>query len=129
MPVKTGIRVKAEKTIASAGLDSLRSERVPYDVIWCVQNTAWEISKATSGGNTRCRLYIEGPGWKHYIEEQQSPAADNLYTYSYPIWLHPLERLCVEIDQAQASTIAKLYMTGYREELKGGRKLEGGENV
>lgn len=120
MARKDALRLRAKELFSSAGLRTLYSERVEPGKMWCVDHTAWEIDKATSGGNTRCRLYIDGHGYKHNIEEQDAPAADTLYTYADPIWLIPGERLALDIDQAQASTTAEMVMTGYWIELKEG---------
>jgi len=86
--------------------------------MWCIDHTAWEIDKATSGGSTRCRLYIDGHGYKHSIAEQDAPAADTLYTWSKNEYLYPGERLALDIDQGQAATTVNMCMTGYREEIK-----------
>ncbi len=115
MPGKEGIRLRAKELFASAALRTLRSDPVPKGLIWVVQHVAWEIDKVTSGGNTRARLFIAGPGYRHYLEEQQSPAADNLYTWNEKVWLYYAERLAIEIDQGQASTTAEMHLTGYRQ--------------
>jgi len=120
MAIKNALRLRAKKVFAAAGLQTLLSEYVESGKIYCVQQVAWEINLATSGGNTRCRLYIEGHGYKHYLAEQDAPTADKLYWYKEPVWLVPRERLALDIDQAQASTTAEMNMTGYWTELKGG---------
>jgi len=120
MAIKNAFRQRLKEVFASAALQTLYSELVKNGKICCFQQIAWEIDKATSGGNTRCRLYIDGHGYKHNIEEQDAPAANELYTYSDPIWLIPGERLALDIDQAQASTTAEMILTGYWTEQKEG---------
>lgn len=120
MATKNALRLRATKVFSSAGLQTLYTEPVEHDKIYCLQQIAWEIDKATSGGNTRCRLYISGHGYKHDLEEQDTPVADTLYTYDTPVWLIPGERLALEIDQAQASTTAQMEMLGYWTEQKEG---------
>lgn len=120
MAIKNALRLRAKKTFSGAALKTLYSDRVEPDKLYCIQQTAWEISKATSGGNTRVRLYIAGHGYKHNLEEQDAPAADTLYTYNDPIWLIPGERLAIDIDQAQNATVAEMCLTGYWTEFKEG---------
>lgn len=118
MARKDSLRLRIVEVIASAGLYSLKSEPVETGYLYCIEHTAWEISLATSLGNTRCRLYIEGHGYKHYIAEQDAPAADTLYTWSKNEYLHQGERLVLDIDRAQATTIAQMLLLGYKEEIK-----------
>ena len=120
MAIKNALRLRARKKFASAALQTLLSEYVEQGKIYCIQQVAWEIDLATSGGNTRVRLYIDGHGYKHNIEEQDAPTADELYTYNDPLWLIPGERLAIDIDQAQANTTAEMCLTGYWTELKEG---------
>jgi len=120
MARKDSLRLRYVETIASAGLYSLRSEPVETGYLYCIEHTAWEISLATSGGNTRCRLYIEGHGYKHYLAEQVNPVANRLYTWSKNEFLHQGERLVLDIDQAQATTVAQMLLLGYREAIKAG---------
>lgn len=119
MPKKDGLRLHPEKLFTSAGLQTLYTGKVPRNVIWCLESIAWEISLATSGGNTRCRLYVDrGAGEKHYLDEQLTPVADWLYTRNEGDFLYEGERLALEIDQAQADTTALMDVCGYREEGK-----------
>lgn len=113
MPKKEALRLHPSDKFASAGLQTLKTERVERSKIFCCQQIAWEIDTALSGGNTRARLYIEGHGYKHVLEEQDAPVAGVLYTYDNDLWLTPGEALCLDLDQAQASTIAHMYITGY----------------
>jgi len=120
MAIKNALRLRAKDVFSGAALKTLYSEYVEQGKIYCIQHVAWEINLATSGGNTRVRLFIAGHGYNHYLEEQQSPAADNLYTWNEKVWLIPGERLAIEIDQAQDATTAEMHMTGYWTELKEG---------
>lgn len=120
MAIKNALRLRARKTFSGAGLATLYSDNVERDQLYCIQQIAWEISKATSGGNTRVRLFIAGHGYRHNLEEQDAPAADTLYTYSEPVWIVPGERIALDIDQAQASTVAEMCLTGYSSPFKEG---------
>lgn len=120
MAIKNALRIRARQLFAAAALQTLYSDYVEQGKIYCIQQVAWEIDLATSGGNTRVRLYIDGHGYRHNIEEQDTPTADELYTYNDPIWLIPGERLAIDIDQAQANTTAEMCLTGYWTELKEG---------
>lgn len=120
MAIKNALRLRSKITAAADELTTLYSEYVDYHKIYCIQQVAWEIDAALSNGNSRARLFIEGHGYKHFIEEQASPAANNLYTYSDPIWLIPRERLAVEFDEAAEDAIAEMLLTGYWTELKEG---------
>jgi hypothetical protein len=109
--------MRPEQVFASAGLQTLYGDKVSGKQVWCLESVAWEISKATSGGNTRCRLYIDrGSGDKHYLDETLVPVATWLYTWSGSVSLYEGERIALEIDQGQASTEAKMDVTGYIEE-------------
>ena len=118
--IKNALRENPTKKFSSAELQTLYSKRVTHDRIHCFQQVAWEIDKTTSGGNTRVRLFIDGHGYNHYLEEQDNPSADTLYTYNEKVWLIPGERLAIEIDQGQASTTAEMHLTGYSTEFKEG---------
>ncbi len=114
---RDALRVPIRATITDAGLGLLRSPPVEEGRIWVVEILAWEVDKTMSGGNTRARLYIIGPGWEHYLEEQDAPAADTLYTYSETFRLYPTERVGLELDENQATTLAQMWITGYSEAL------------
>ena len=120
MAIKNALRLPVKETFSDAGLQTLYSELVKAGKIYCIQQVAWEINLATVGGNTRVRLFIDGHGYRHNIEEQDAPAADTLYTYDTPIWLIPGERLAIDIDQGQANTTAEMHLTGYWTEFKEG---------
>ncbi|KKN37953.1 hypothetical protein LCGC14_0758400 [marine sediment metagenome] len=115
---KSGLRLRPSKGFGLAGLQTLRSTIVPPGIRWCLESIAWEISKATSGGNTRCRLYIDRGNEKQFLDEQLNPVDNWLYTRNENDWLYPGERLALEIDEGQAATKATLNATGYREVCK-----------
>lgn len=118
MARKDAIRLRVKQTFSAAALQTLYSKRVEPGMIYCLEQIAWEIDKATVGGNTRCRLFIDGHGYRHFIDEQLNPAADWLYTHFEKPYLYPGERLALDIDRAQASTTAELHATGYWEAIK-----------
>lgn len=120
MAKKSALRIHLHKTFASAGLATLETDPTPDGMTYCIQRGAWEISKTTSGGNTRARLYIKGHGPKIYLSEQDAPVADTLYWDADPVWLVPGESLALDIDEAQADTVAKLDATGYWTEFAEG---------
>ncbi|GAI46494.1 unnamed protein product [marine sediment metagenome] len=120
MAIKNALRLRARKAFVAAALQTLLSEFVESGKIYCIQQAAWEIDTATALGNTRCRLYIEGHGYKHYLAEQDDPTAGKLYWYKEPVWLVPRERLALEIDHAAVNTTAEMHMTGYWTEIKEG---------
>ena len=113
MAKKYALRLHNQDTIASAGLATLETDPTPAGMTYCLQRIAWEISKVTSGGNTRARLYIKGHGPKIYLAEQDAPVANKLYWDADPVWLVPGESLALEIDEAQADTVAIMTCTGY----------------
>jgi len=120
MARKDAIRLRLKKLFTGGQLETLYSDRVKQGVIWCLEQITWEIDVATSGGNTRCRLYIEGHGYKHYLAEQVNPVADRLYWYTKKPYLYPGERLALDIDYAGSSTTAEMIATGYWEKIKAG---------
>ena len=113
MAIKRAIRWANQATNSEAGLAYLYSEWARERELVCIQRLAWEINKATSGGNTRVRVYIDRAGVRWPIDEQAGPTASALYTLVDPFWLVPGERICLEIDEAQASTLAKMWAMGY----------------
>lgn len=119
MTRKNSLRIRIKEVTGSAGLQTVKSDLVDPGWMWCIEHTAWEIDKATSGGNTRCRLYVDGHGYKHNIAEQDAPAADTLYTWSKNEYLYPGERWALDIDQAQASTTVEICLSGYKERIDG----------
>ncbi len=113
MAIKSALRLRAKQVFSAAQLQTLYSEVAESGKIFCIQQTTWEINKTTSGGNTRCRLYIDGHGYKIPLAEQDAPAANVLYEYPEKVWLVPGERLALDIDQAQATTLAEMHNIGY----------------
>lgn len=120
MVIKNALRLRAKKKFTAAGHVTLYSEYVESGKIFCSQQLAWEIDTATSGGNTRVRLFIAGHGYNHYLEEQNNPTANTLYTFLEPVGIVPGERLAIEIDHADANTTAEMFITGYWTEFKEG---------
>jgi len=110
---KQPLRIHEVTTIASAGLGTIRTVRVPEGQLWYVQRVAFEGSSATSGGNTRARAYIGGHGPCFYIFEQDAPTAAALYWEDDPLWLWPGEWIAMEWDAAQASAVLNLYVYGF----------------
>jgi len=108
------IRIHVVGNIASAGLGTIQSDRVPEGEWWCVCRTEYEGNKTTSGGNTRARIYIGGHGPKFYLREQQSPSANNLYQVVNEFDLAPGEWVALEWDEAQADTDLNMYIIGRR---------------
>lgn len=117
---KEPLRDRAGEKISSAGEYELKLERVERGKIVCYQRISWEIDKATSGGNTRCRLVIKGHGFDIPLAEQDAPAADTLYWFKENTWLYAGERIALIIDQAQAATQAEMNAIGYWTEDKEG---------
>jgi len=117
---KYPLRLREKKTFASAGLATVYSDIVPPGQLWCIQRLSVEGSSTTSGGNTRCRVYISGHGYEHYLVEQDAPAASTLYWTEQPFWMIPGERLAATWDQAQASATVELQAMGYSIESDGG---------
>ena len=113
MAKKSPLRDRTKLLISDAGEYELELERVEASKLNCYQRISWEIDKATSGGNTRCRLVIKGHGYYIPLSEQDAPAADTLYWYKESTWLYPGERIALIVDQAQASTIAEMNAIGY----------------
>ncbi len=110
---KEALRLRKVATISGAGLASVAFDCTEIGKIYCLQIISWEIDKATSGGNTRCRLFIDGHGYKHYFGEQDGPVADTLYWWKEPVWLYEGEAVALEVDQAQAATAVNMYALGY----------------
>jgi len=117
---KQPFRDRAREKVSSAGEYRLKFERVESGHIKCYQRTTWEIDTATSGGNTRCRLLIEGQGYDLPLAEQDGPTAGALYWVEEELWLLPGEKLVLLVDQAQADCYAEMYGIGYWTETKEG---------
>lgn len=118
MARKDALRLRAVDTFASAGLKTLYTDFVEREMIYCLEQITWEIDTVLSGGNDRVRLWIAGHGYKIPLEQQSTPTADKLYTYSEKAYLYPGERLALDLDEAQADTIAEMHGVGYWEGIK-----------
>lgn len=116
MGKRYSLRLRYIKKFTSAGLASLYSDIVPPGQLWCIQLLSVEGDLTTSGGNTRCRVYIDGHGYKHYVSEQDGPSASTLYWRAEPFWMVPGERLVAEWDQAQINTTVEMLAMGYWKE-------------
>lgn len=113
MAIKNALREREVLTVNAGAVRRLKLPYVDPQRIRCYQRISWEISLATAGGNTRCRLVIEKPAYDIPIAEQQVPVATVLYWWPYPVWLHDGERLALLIDQPQNGTVAQLHGVGY----------------
>jgi len=111
------VRIHVVDTIASAGLGTISTSRVPPGERWLIERTEYEGDKTTSGGNTRCRVYIGGHGPKFYVKEQDGPSADKLYQIANEYSIYPGEWITLEWDEAQADTILNMYIIGKRYQL------------
>lgn len=120
MGIRYPLRLRYKKKFTSAGLASLYSDTVEPGQSWCIQLLSVEGDVITSGGNTRCRVYIDGHGYKHYVAEQDSPSADTLYWRAEPFWMMRGETLVAEWDQAQVNTTLEMQLMGYWKEEKEG---------
>ena len=112
---KHALRIDQRLTVAAAGLATVRTDPVPPGTEWMCERIVFEGSSATSGGNTRARVYVGGHGPKYYLFEQDAPTADTLYWEDDHNRLYPGEWLALEWDQAQVSAQLILQVTGYYE--------------
>lgn len=118
MPHKKQLRITAHEVISGAGVQRFNTPQVRDGQVWGVQRFTWETNKATSGGNTRARVYIERSGIFFPIAEQDAPAADTLYSIVDPFYMVEGERLVVELDQGQATTTVESHIIGFEEQAK-----------
>jgi len=113
MAKKRALRLREVVVASAAGMLTVRTDPVPADEIWCIQHLTVEGSLAPASGNTRSRVYIDRQGYRHYLAEQDAPAANTLYWLDDPVWLIPGERIAAEWDQAQNTTRLEMIGTGY----------------
>jgi len=113
MARKNALRDRLVKVLTSAALGVVEADPVELDKIYCYQRVTWEIDKRPKNGNARVRMYIAGHGYNHDLREWAPVVANRLYGYPWPVWLIPGERLALEVDQAQATTTVRVYITGY----------------
>jgi len=113
MARKSAFRDRVTKVISSAGLGIVRSEPVERDKVYCWQQIVWQINKVLADGDSRVRLYLEGHGYKHYLEGWKPVDADTLYSYNEDVWLVPGESIALELSNNQATTTVGINMTGY----------------
>ena len=117
MPHKNQLRITSHEVISSAGVQRFYTPYVRDGQVWEVRRFTWETDKATSGGNTRARIYIDRGGILFPIAEQDAPAADTLYSIVDPFFLIEGERLVVELDQGQAATTVESHIIGFEEQF------------
>lgn len=113
-------RFPLAQEFTSAGLSVLRGQQVPDGQEWLVTYHSFEANKATSGGNTRARAFVERGTEKIPYTEQKSPAADRLYWDDVPIPMFPGDRFAVEWDNAQINTVAKAVYSGIATRIEEG---------
>ena len=116
MPHKKQLRITSHTTVSAAGIQEFYGPYVRYGQVWGVQRFTWETDKATSGGNTRARVYIDRMGVRFPIAEQDAPAADTLYSIVDPFYLVEGERIMIELDQGQATTTVESHLVGFEEQ-------------
>jgi len=113
MARKNALRLRSRDTVHSGAVRTAYRSYVETGKLYCFEQITWVISKAMAAGNLRCRLYIDGHGYSHQLTEIANPVADRIYEYNEVVWLHPRERLALDLDQPPDNTDVEINITGY----------------
>ena len=122
MAIKNALRLRVTGKQTSQGLFTLYTDKVESGKAYCFQDIVFSIDKVLEDGNSRARLYIEGHGYKHYLDEYSPILENGIYSYDRPLWLYEGERLALELDEVQANTTALMHIIGYWTDLTGGKE-------
>ncbi len=75
--------------------------------------TRWGVEDETTAPSGSIRTYVEGHGYNHLLNEQQSPAVDTLYWDTNQTFLSMGEALVARFNGAAALDSLNLYVEGW----------------
>jgi len=105
-----------KRALATGGTyDYVETDRVPPGELWCLEHYAFENE---TGARGVLRLYKGSKVTPIFLEEEQSPAEDELVFDHSPLYLGEGQVLGFRQTSCTASDVLKLYATGYRTKSK-----------
>ena len=96
----------------AAAYDDVKSDRPQPGEVWCIQNAAIENE---TNNFTELRVFIEGRGYNHYLDEQDNPLAGHLFTLPRDVFIHENEMLVARFTGCTTGDKLAMYLSGYRQ--------------
>ncbi len=103
------IRIRKRETAAGGTYDYVKSNPVPRGKTHRLHDITYENE---TGARGTFRLYIEGHGYDHMIEELQGPGSAELITHPDTVYLTEGEVLVIRQASCTASDKLALYALG-----------------
>jgi len=114
---KLALRLRYTKTSGGATQEDLKSDRPEPGWQWCIQNAGFEDETSNF---TELRIFIQGHGYNHYIEEQDNPLAGHLFTLDREVFLHEGEELVARFTGTSSGDSLAMYLSGYKQKVQDG---------
>jgi len=114
---KQPLRIHIGKTSIGSVSEFLSTNPIPPGVIWCIQNFAIENETSVT---IKVRSYVEGHGYNHYLWEQRSALAGNLYWFSDDFYIGEGEQITVTFSGTVSGDLLHIYLSGYKITSSGG---------
>lgn len=112
---KSLLRERYTKVSTGAAYDDIKSDAPDPGEVWCVQNLS--VENLTTN-YTELRLFIEGRGYNHHIEEQDNPLAAHLFTHDRDVYIHEHEKLVARLTGCTSADKLEMHLSGYIQEVK-----------
>ncbi len=109
---KSLLELRHTKVSAGAAYDDLKSDRPKAGEVWCIQNAAVENE---TNNTTLLRIFIEGRGYEHFLDEQLNPLAAHLFTLPRDVFIHEGEMLVARFTGCTSGDKLAMYLSGYRQ--------------
>lgn len=91
--------------------DEVKFGPIEHDRLYVITRFAVEDETSAPSGDIRC--YVEGHGYEHWLNEENSPAAGVLYWDTDGTFLVMGEFLVARFTGATANDVLELYVEGY----------------
>lgn len=111
MPHLDTLRIRVALIAVGATSENLDTERVPRGELWHVTHMSFEDETTAF---TEGRISVEGHGYRHWLEEQDSPGAATLFWSNNDYWLGEGEFLRLQATGLTAADVVNFYVSGQR---------------
>jgi len=113
--VKGALRKRYTAVSGGGTYDEVKSDYVEWGRFWKVESVAFENETSSF---TQLRIYIEGPGYEHWLYEKQSPIGGKLYWSEEDFTMGAGERLVARFIGCTLGDKLVMYLNGYWEEVQ-----------
>ena len=105
------LRRRVRFVAGAADPDVMSGPVVPRGEVWRVVRYAWEPE---TDQLNNCRSFVDGHGYRHFLQEWVAPANGFLYVDPRELWLGESESLQLLLEGIDAGDVLQLYIDGIR---------------